>query len=148
MCCDDIRHAETTEELRACFTVMQQLRPHLPDENDFIKKVTRMRSENYALLVLWQEGIPVALAGYRSQENLIYGRFLYVDDLIVTESCRSAGYGALLLQKAEKIAGEKGCDRLVLDTGLDLALAQRFYFRQGMLTGAIGFSKILKVHEE
>ncbi len=36
-----------------------------------------------------------------------------------------------------------GCVRLVLDTGMANALAQRFYFRQGMLTGALRFGKAI-----
>jgi len=31
----------------------------------------------------------------------------------------------------------------VLDTGLHIALAQRFYFRQGLLAHAMGFSETL-----
>ncbi|PKD78674.1 GNAT family N-acetyltransferase, partial [Escherichia coli] len=77
------------------------------------------------------------------QENLIYGRFLYVDDLVVTERSRGARHGAALLQALERMAREAGCAKLVLDTGLANALAQRFYFRQGLLTGAMRFSKVL-----
>jgi hypothetical protein len=36
-----------------------------------------------------------------------------------------------------------GCLRLVLDTGVDNLLGQRFYFRYGMLPAAIRFAKIL-----
>lgn len=139
----DIRHIETADELRAAFPVMRELRPHLPDATDFAARITRMRTENYALLAVWEGGEPVALAGYRYQENLIYGRFLYVDDLITTERSRGGRHGARLLQALEGIAREAGCAKLVLDTGMGNALAQRFYFRQGLLTGAMRFSKVL-----
>lgn len=139
----DIRHIETTEAVHACFAVMQELRPHLVDEADFAARMARMHQQNYALLAVWDNHQPVALAGYRFQENLIYGTFMYVDDLVVTAAHRSSGYGALLLDTLENMAIEKGCAKLVLDTGIDNALAQRFYFRQGLLTGAIRFSKWL-----
>lgn len=139
----DIRHIETAEELRASFPVMQELRPHLAGEADFAARIARMRAENYALLAVWEGGEPVALAGYRYQENLIYGRFMYVDDLVTTERSRGGRHGASLLQALEGIAREAGCAKLVLDTGLANALAQRFYFRQGLLTGAMRFSKVL-----
>lgn len=140
----DIRPVETAAQLRACFPVMRELRPHLADERDFVDRVARMRAENYALLAVWEDGAPVALAGYRHQENLIYGRFLYVDDLVVTERSRGARHGAGLLRALERMAREQGCAKLVLDTGLGNALAQRFYFRQGLLTGAMRFGKILE----
>jgi len=138
-----LRHVETAAELRACFPVMRQLRPRLADAADFIERVARLRAENYQLLAAWDQDQVVALAGYRLQENLIYGRFLYVDDLVVSEAQRGARWGARLLQALDGIARGADCLQLVLDTGLANALAQRFYFRQGLLTGAIRFNKIL-----
>jgi GNAT superfamily N-acetyltransferase len=143
MSSQEIRQIETAEELRACFPLMRQLRPHLVDEDDFIRRVASMRAESYAMLAVWQDGQPIALTGYRYQQNLMFGHFLYVDDLVVNERNRSAGHGASLLQTLERMARDRGCSRLVLDTGLSYALAQRFYFRQGLLTGSIGFSKVL-----
>ncbi|GAB1577700.1 N-acetyltransferase family protein [Bordetella petrii] len=138
-----IRHIETAADLRACFPVMRQLRPRLADAADFSDRVARMRAESYQLLAAWDQDQVVALAGYRLQENLIYGRFLYVDDLVVAEARRGAQWGARLLQVLDGIARRADCRQLVLDTGLSNALAQRFYFRQGLLTGAIRFNKIL-----
>jgi len=139
-----LRHAETDDELRACFPVMHQLRPHLADDADMLARLRRMRADGYRLLAAWQDGQPIALAGYRLQENLIYGRFLYVDDLVVTQAQRGGRWGERLLAETERIARDAGCARLVLDTGLANALAQRFYFRQGLLTGAIRFGKSLQ----
>lgn len=34
------------------------------------------------LLAGWQSQQVLGLAGYRIQENLLYGRFLYLDDLV------------------------------------------------------------------
>ncbi|EHK65413.1 GNAT family N-acetyltransferase [Achromobacter arsenitoxydans] len=138
-----LRHLETPEELRACLPLMRALRPHLSDEADFIQRIGRMRQEHYRLLAAVQDGAAIALAGYRHQENLIYGRFLYIDDLVVDESRRGGRWGARLIGALDELARDSGCDRLVLDTGLGNALAQRFYFRQGLLTSAIRFSKPL-----
>lgn len=136
-----LRHIETPDELRACLPLMRELRPHLADEADFIERVGRMRHERYRLLAAMEAGQAVALAGYRFQENLIYGRFLYVDDLVVSPARRGHRWGARLLEALDGIARDSGCAQLVLDTGLANALAQRFYFRSGLLTSAIRFSK-------
>ena len=135
-----LRHAETEQELRACFPVMRELRPQLANEADLLQRIQRMRGQGYRLLAAWQGREPVALAGYRLQENLVYGRFLYVDDLVVTQASRSQRLGAQLLQYLKTQAHEAGCKSLVLDTALSNALGQRFYFRQGLLTRAIRFS--------
>lgn len=138
-----LRHADTDDDLRACFGVMRELRPHLRDYEDFAARVGRMRGDGYRLLAGWQDDAPVALAGYRLQENLVYGPFLYVDDLVVKEGLRGANWGSRLLREVTAIAQREGCAKLVLDTALSNALAQRFYFREGLLTGTMRFSKVL-----
>lgn len=133
---------ETEQELRACYPVMKELRPHLESEDAFVAQMMRQYEQNYRILAVWDEGEVVALAGYRYQENTVYGRFLYVDDLIAAERHRSRRWGALLLAKLTVFAQEAGCKRLVLDTGLINVLAQRFYFREGLLPGALRFGKV------
>lgn len=138
-----LRHADTPETLRACYPVMKQLRPHLQSEAEFLERVARQVAEGYRLLAEWQDDRPVALAGYRLQENLVYGKFLYVDDLITTEAARGSQCGARLLDALSEVAAQSGCVRLTLDTGLANALAQRFYFRQGLLTSSMRFGKAI-----
>lgn len=138
-----LRHADTPEALRACYPVMKQLRPHLQSEAEFLERVARQVAEGYRLLAEWQDDRPVALAGYRLQENLVYGKFLYVDDLITTEAARGSQCGARLLDALSEVAAQSGCVRLTLDTGLANALAQRFYFRQGLLTSSMRFGKAI-----
>ena len=136
-----LRHAETDDDLRACWPVMQQLRPHLESADDFITRVHRQRTQGYRLLAAWQGNTAVALAGYRLQENLVYGRFLYLDDLVADASARGAQWGARLIEAMAHTASEAGCVELVLETGLSNARAQRFYFREGLFTSAIRFSR-------
>jgi hypothetical protein len=84
-----MQHLESPQDLRACLPLMRELRPHLKNEADFVERVSRMRADGYRLLAAMDHGQAVALAGYRVQENLIYGRFLYVDDLVVADgSCK------------------------------------------------------------
>ncbi len=136
---------ETEQELRACYPVMKELRPHLQTEDEFVARVTRQREQAYRILAVWQDGEVVALAGYRLQDNLVYGPFLYVDDLVSAERHRSRRWGARLLARLTEMAEHAGCARLVLDTALTNAQAQRFYFREGLTLGALRFGKGLEV---
>ena len=117
------------------------LRPHLRDAAELVARVARQRAEGYRLLAAWRGGEPVALAGYRITENLIHGRFLYVDDLVTAEAARRGGIGARLLDAVAAEGRGAGCTRLVLDTALDNVLAHRFYYRQGLLARALRFSR-------
>jgi len=138
-----LRHAETAADLAACFPVMRELRPHLSGVDEFVARVARQREAGYRLLAAWSGAEPVGLAGYRMQENLIRGRFCYVDDLVVRPDVRRRGLGALLLDDVATEVRALGLDWLVLDTGLDNLFGQRFYFRHGMLPAALRFAKRL-----
>jgi GNAT superfamily N-acetyltransferase len=135
----EIKHIENDADLEASFPVMQELRPHLSDRAAYIAQVTRQRTQDYRLLAAWRDSAIVGLAGYRLQDNLIYSRFVYVDDLVVTAALHRSGIGEQLLQAARQQAIALHCKHFVLDTGLHMALAQRFYFRQGLLARGMHF---------
>ncbi|MBU3055065.1 GNAT family N-acetyltransferase [Pseudomonas indica] len=141
-----LRPLDGPGDLRAAYPVMRELRPHLASEADFLARVERMRPQGYRLVGAFDGAALVALAGYRLQENLVYGAFLYVDDLITAEPHRGGHWGARLLRALDRVARAEGCARLVLDTGLANARAQRFYFREGLYTGALRFQKLLDSH--
>lgn len=130
-------------DLLACFPLMRELRPHLADAGQFVRQVERQAEQGYRLLAARQGEEVLGLAGCRLQENLIYGRFLYVDDLVTREDQRRTGIGERLLATARDEARRLGCKNLVLDTGLGNALAQRFYFRQGLLAAGMHFREAL-----
>ena len=93
----EIRSAESPAELAACFPVMRALRPHVTDASELVGRIQTQAAQGYRLIAAWREQTVVGAAGYRMQENLIRGRFCYVDDLVVAESERRNGIGARLL---------------------------------------------------
>ena len=131
------------QDYQACFSVMRELRPHLADAAAFFAQVRRQAEQGYHLLAAWQNGQVKGLAGYRLQENLLYGRFLYVDDLVAASDARRHGVGGRLIEALREEAQRQGCAHLVLDTALANALGQRFYFRQGLLAKGMHFSQPL-----
>ncbi|RKO74615.1 GNAT family N-acetyltransferase [Pectobacterium parmentieri] len=134
---------DSDRDYLACFDVMRELRPHLPDAAGFTAQARRQAGQGYHLLAAWQGERVMGLVGYRIQENLLYGRFLYVDDLVVAVAVRDKGLGGLLIEAMREEAQRQGCAHLVLDTALGNALAQRFYFRQGLLSKGLHFSLAL-----
>jgi ribosomal protein S18 acetylase RimI-like enzyme len=139
----DIRPARSEADLAACFPVMHALRPHLSGPAELIERALRQFEHGYNLLAAWSGDSVVGAAGYRMQENLIRGRFCYVDDLVVAEDHRRHGVGARLLDAVAARAQAEGIGRLTLDTALDNLLGQRFYFRYGMLPASLRFGKVL-----
>lgn len=135
-----IRSLGNETDVRGCFWLMQQLRPHLTSEAEFLERWQRQATEGYFLAGLFDGGTLVALTGYRVQENLVYGRFLYVDDLVTDAALRGSGHGERLIAHLRDQARALGCDRLVLDTPLSNSLGHRFYFRCGLLASSLRFN--------
>ncbi|WP_158816382.1 GNAT family N-acetyltransferase [Methylocapsa sp. S129] len=136
----DISSVDDEHAVAACYPLMRQLRPHLASEQEFIARWRRQVAAGYRLLAMWRETKPVALAGYRVQDNFVHGVHLYVDDLVTDETLRSGGYGHALIERLKAEGRALGCAKLVLDTPLTNTLGHRFYYREGLLAAALRFN--------
>jgi len=137
-----IRLAESDSRIAACYPVMQLLRPHLR-EDEFVSRVRAQQSDGYRLAVAEVEGKPVAVAGFRITENLAWGRFLYVDDLVTGLEQRSMGIGSEMLDWLREYARSHDCQQLHLDSGMQRQDAHRFYLREGMDKAGYHFAQNL-----
>jgi len=135
-------HADTDEAIAACYDVMAELRPQVPRAG-FVPLVRSLQADGFRLACIRVDGRVVAVAGYRLSTNL-FGRHLYVDDLVTSESERSKGYGKELLQWLRGIAVENGCDAIDLDSGVQRKRAHEFYLREGLELSSYHFSERLK----
>lgn len=143
----EVKLAKSDEEIAACFPAMRELRPHVAG-SDFVSRVRRQEASGYRLAYVLEGGEPVAVAGFRIGENLAWGRFLYVDDLVTRSSQRSRGYGAALLSWLMTQAAEAGCEQVHLDSGIQRRDAHRFYEREGMERASVHFRKIMAPDRE
>jgi ribosomal protein S18 acetylase RimI-like enzyme len=138
-----IAPASSDAEILACFAVMKQLRPQLADAPSFLAQVRRQAQQGYRLTAIWDGDRAVACAGWRLTENLIRGRFLYVDDLVTDAAARSTGLGDRLFDALVAEARAQACRAFVLDSGVTNGAAHRFYFRKRMTASALHFTLLL-----
>lgn len=143
----EIRIATTDAEIAACFPVMNELRPHLVHDAFVARVRSQAHSGGYRIVSRSIDGKVVAVAGFRILENLAWGRFLYVDDLVSSAKARSNGHGAAILRWLESYAAENGCARLHLDSGVQRLDAHRFYDREGFSRICIHFAKPIDADE-
>ncbi len=132
------------DEIKGCYGLMRQLRPHLSSEREFVERWRSLSGDGYRLLALFVRKDIKALAGFQRQESFVHGAFLYVNDLVTDASDRGRGYGTLLMERLKTEGRALGCRKLVLDSGLENALGHRFYYRQGLLASALRFSMPLE----
>ncbi|MHB8254773.1 MAG: GNAT family N-acetyltransferase [Acidiferrobacter sp.] len=141
-----LRYVDDEGGVRCCYPVMVQLRPHLASADEFVVRWRRQVAEGYRLMALFDKNRPLALAGFRVQENLLHGRYLYVDDIVTDVVLRRGGYGEQLMACLKQEAQTLGCGTLVLDTPLSNSLGHRFYFRNGLLATALRFNTAISTN--
>lgn len=83
-----------------------------------------------------------AAAGFRVSDNLPWGRFLYVDDLVTRAAMHGRGHAGALMSWLFEEAEREGCEQFHLDSGVipERADAHRLYFRRRLRISAYHFS--------
>jgi GNAT superfamily N-acetyltransferase len=122
----NIALATSENDIQRCCPVLHQLRPHL-DEQTMVTKILRQRADGYLLAYCESDNEIRSVAGYRYGENLAYGKFMYVDDLVTGSDDRSKGFGKLLFDWLVAQAKAHGCAVFCLDSGVHRFDAHRFY---------------------
>jgi GNAT superfamily N-acetyltransferase len=136
--------ATSEQQISRGFTVMQQLRPHVQVEAEFVSRVQQQMAEGFHLVLLEHEGEIVTVAGFRIQNMLATGLTLYVDDLVTGEAFRSHGHGKTMLDWLINHAREHNCETFSLDSGTHRREAHAFYFREDMRISSFHFMLTLK----
>lgn len=125
-----IKLATDAKEIKGCFPVMFQLRPHLIAE-DFVRQVEIQMNAGYQLAYICDREV-VGAAGFNITTNLAWGKHLYVADLVVDRARRSQGYGEVLFKWLIEYAQKHICQQLHLDSGVQRFAAHRFYLHHKM----------------
>jgi GNAT superfamily N-acetyltransferase len=129
--------ATSDQEIEACYPVMSELRPHI-HADEFLSRVARQAKDGYQLACI-MDGEVKAVAGFRISENLAWGKFLYVDDLVAKAEERSRGYGGALFDWLVALARTNRCDQFHLDSGVQRFAAHRFYLVKRMIISSHHF---------
>jgi GNAT superfamily N-acetyltransferase len=118
-------------DIERCFAVMRELRPHLKHE-EFVQRIRDQEATGFNLAYLDCAGEVKTVAGFRILQNLAWGRFMYVDDLVSRSSAAGQGYGSAMFDWLVRYAVAKDCEQLHLDSGVQRYDAHRFYLHKGM----------------
>lgn len=137
-----IELASTPHERKSCISVMRELRLHLT-EQELALQIERQWENDYRLVYVREEHAVVAVAGFRVSESLAWGKYLYIDDLVTSDTFRSKGYGRELLAWIREYATKQGCAQIHLDSGLQREDAHRFYQREGLVRLGYHFAEML-----
>src|SRR5688500_20211291 len=120
------RDAAPHGDIHDCYDVMAELRPHVKREA-FLPTVRAMEPDGFRLAFIREDGRVVAVAGYRVSTHPFYGKHLYVDDLVTTDSLRPTGHGPVLLASLRTLAVPKVRIAFLHDSALPRNRAKDYY---------------------
>ncbi len=137
-----IKFAETEDEIRNCYAVMAELRPHLSLE-EFVAQVKRQMENSGFQLVYLKNSEIKAVAGIRIAEWLAGGKSFEIEDLVSKDGERSRGFGGELFDWIVDYAKSENCVQIKLVSHVKRYGAHKFYLNKGMLIEAHYFSLAL-----
>ncbi len=127
----NIKIAGSEDEIRNCYAVMAELRPHL-SEKDFTAQVVRQMKESNFRLVYLTDSEVKAVGGLRIAEWLAGGKSLEIEDLVAKGGERSKGYGGELFDWIVEYAKSENCNEVRLVSHVKRYAAHRFYLNKRM----------------
>ena len=119
------------DQIKRCAPVLRELRTLLTEEQ-IIERVQQQMPDGYRLACVEAAGQVTSVAGYRITRNLVYGKFLYIDDLVTRADQKRNGHAGQLIEWLCEHAQDQGCASLVLDSGVQRFEAHRFYLAHKM----------------
>ena len=128
------------EQIQRCAPVLRELRTALTQE-EIVERVQQQMQQGYHLVCVDDGQSALSVAGYRIMQNLSYGKFLYVDDLVTRASSKGNGFADRLFDWLWDQARDQGCSALVLDSGVQRFEAHRFYLKHRMDIRAHHFAR-------
>jgi GNAT superfamily N-acetyltransferase len=138
-----IKIATNDDEIKRCYLVMAELRPHFKTEYEFLHQVKRQMAEsNFQLVYLEENGVK-SVGGIRIAEWLAGGKYLEIEDLVATENDRSKGFGGELFGLILDYAKRENCQQIKLVSHVKRFAAHKFYLNKGMIIEAHYFSMSL-----
>ena len=81
-----LRPLDGLADLRLAHPLLCHRHPHLANAVDAMARIGRLQGQGYRLIGAFDGNRLAAVAGYRFQENLLFGRFLSLEDLITADT--------------------------------------------------------------
>lgn len=130
------------EEMLTSFEVLNELYPSLTIE-EYHEELKFMVQHNYSQVVVMVEEQCVGVAGLWFGNKLWCGKYLEIDNIVVSAKVRSRGVGKLMVDYIQEKALTLGCSMMALDSYTTNFKAHKFFYNQGFSPKGFHFIHIL-----
>lgn len=141
-----VRELTKKEEMLQHISVLQELYPSLTLEAYERDLDAMLPNNNYCQVAVFDGENCLGLSGIWIGTKLWCGKYLEIDNLVVSSKYRSKGVGKLLFEYISKKANEEECSMVALDSYTANFKAHKFFYNEGF--GPKGFHFVKMIDKE
>lgn len=140
----EIRVLKTKQEMLSNYELLLDMYPNLQLE-EYDRELDDMIPNNYSQVGVYINNECVGLTGVWVGTKLWCGKYLELDNVVISSKHRSKGIGKFLFDFMEEKAKNEGCSMLALDSYTSNFKAHKFFYNQGFAPKGFHFINILDV---
>jgi GNAT superfamily N-acetyltransferase len=139
-----IKELKSLEEMLEQLPVLQELYPSLTLDAYRNDLINMLPNNHYGQIAVFEGETCLGLTGYWIGTKLWCGKYLEIDNLIVSEKQRSTGVGKRMFEYLAAKATQENCTMMALDSYTSNFKAHKFFYNQSFAPKGFHFIRVLK----
>jgi len=125
------------------YELLLEVYPSLTRE-EYSAELDEMLKHNYGQVAVFENEKCIGITGFWIGTKLWCGKYMELDNVVVSKKHRSKKVGQLIFNFMEKKAKELDCTMLALDSYTDNFKAHKFFYQQNYIPRGFHFINIIK----
>jgi GNAT superfamily N-acetyltransferase len=138
-----LRELNGLDEMLQTLDVLQELYPSLTPENYLADLKEMLPNNRYGQVAVFDGDTCVGVSGYWIGTKLWCGKYLEIDNLVVSAKVRSKGVGKMIFDYLAEKAQQEECSMVSLDSYTSNFKAHKFFYNEGFAPKGFHFINIL-----
>lgn len=138
-----LRKLNGLDEMLQTLDVLQELYPSLTPENYLADLKEMLPNNRYGQVAVFDGDTCVGVSGYWIGTKLWCGKYLEIDNLVVSAKVRSKGVGKMIFDYLAEKAEQEECSMVSLDSYTSNFKAHKFFYNEGFAPKGFHFINIL-----
>ena len=138
-----VRELNGKEEMLAHLEVMQELYPSLTAEAYAHDLEHMLPNNRYGQAAVFEGEKCLGIAGFWIGTKLWCGKYLEIDNLVVSSKHRSKGAGKIMIDYVKTIAEKEGCSMIALDSYTTNFKAHKLFYAEAFVPKGFHFIHVL-----
>ena len=138
-----LRELNGLDEMLQTLDVLQELYPSLTPENYLADLKEMLPNNRYGQVAVFNGDTCVGVSGYWIGTKLWCGKYLEIDNLVVSAKVRSKGVGKMIFDYLAEKAQQEECSMVSLDSYTSNFKAHKFFYNEGFAPKGFHFINIL-----